>query len=41
MILHDLHQAQASYSLVEAIGGRKQLNKLRAGYMGRYRGLYK
>lgn len=33
MNLHDLRQAQASFSVAEAIEGRKQLNKLRAAFV--------
>lgn len=33
MNLHDLRQAQASFSVADAIEGRKQLNKLRAAFV--------
>lgn len=33
MNLHDLRQAQASFSVAEAIQGRKQLNKLRVAFV--------
>ena len=33
MNLHDLRQAQSSFSVVDAIEGRKQLNKLRAAFV--------
>lgn len=33
MNLHDLRQAQASFSVADTIEGRKQLNKLRAAFV--------
>lgn len=33
MNLHDLRQAQASFSVADAIEGRKQLNKLRVAFV--------